>query len=96
MPAKKKPKTPKSIETLTHAEEKRRNIPTAEFQAMVERGEADPLTVAYERRNRDLDPQLTDYGSIFVQIGDENVHRFRAFMEQLTLRDSQILTKVAA
>ena len=58
MPAKKKPKTPKSIETLTHAEEKRRNIPTAEFQAMVERGEADPLTVAYERRNRDLDPQL--------------------------------------
>lgn len=58
MPAKKKPQTPKSIETLTHAEEKRRNIPTAEFQALVERGEVDPLTVAYERRNRDLDPQL--------------------------------------
>ncbi len=58
MATKKKPKTPKSIQTLTHGEEKRRNIPTAEFQAMVERGEADPLTVAYERRNRDLDPQL--------------------------------------
>jgi adenine-specific DNA-methyltransferase len=53
-----KPKTPKSVQTFTHGEEKRRNIPTAEFQALVERGEADPLTVAYERRNRDLDPQL--------------------------------------
>lgn len=58
MPAKKKPQTPKSVQTLTHGEEKRRNIPTAEFQAMVERGEPDPLTVAYERRNCDLDPQL--------------------------------------
>lgn len=48
MPAKKKPKTPKSVKTLTHAEEKRENIPTAEYQSLVEK---DPLMVAYARRN---------------------------------------------
>ena len=58
MPSKKKPKTPKSVKTLTHAEERRRNIPTAEYQSMVEKGNPDPLMVAYARRNPDLDPQL--------------------------------------
>jgi adenine-specific DNA-methyltransferase len=58
MPSTKKPKTPLDVKTLTHAEEKRRNIPTAEYQSVVEKGNSDPLMVAYERRNRDLDPQL--------------------------------------
>jgi adenine-specific DNA-methyltransferase len=52
------PKTPKSIESFTHEEATRRNIPTAEFQSVVEKSEQSPIRVAYERRNRDLDPQL--------------------------------------
>lgn len=52
--AAKKQKAPKQVETLVHADEKRKNIPTAEFQAMVEKGQNDPIRVAYERRNRDL------------------------------------------
>ncbi|MEQ1760905.1 MAG: site-specific DNA-methyltransferase [Vicinamibacterales bacterium] len=46
----------------------------------------DRLTVA-----RDL---LTDSGSIFVQIGDENVHRVRAVMDEV-FGESNFLTEIA-
>ncbi len=57
------PKTPKEkpkkiVETLLHGEAKRRNIPTAEYQSVMRAEEQSPVRVAYERRNRDLDPQL--------------------------------------
>ncbi len=53
-----KSSTPKSVETIKHEDASRRNIPTAEFQSMVREDEKTPIRVAYERRNRDLDPQL--------------------------------------
>lgn len=53
-----KQKKQKSVETLTHDEAKRRNIPTAEFQSALSDDEKSPIRLAYERRNRDLDPQL--------------------------------------
>ena len=48
----------KSVETITHGDDKRRNIPTAELEAIVSQADKTPIRVAYERRNRDLDPQL--------------------------------------
>jgi adenine-specific DNA-methyltransferase len=48
----------KTVEFLTHEEAKRLNIPTAEYQAVMDEDEQSPVRVAYERRNRDLDPQL--------------------------------------
>ena len=51
-------KQPKAVETLTHDEASRKNIPTAEFRSVMERSEQTPIQVAYQRRNRDLDPQL--------------------------------------
>src|SRR4051812_2330725 len=54
----KKPTAPKSVETLKHDEDKRKNIPTAEFQSVLKQEEQNPVRLAYERRNRDLDPQL--------------------------------------
>src|SRR5688572_3478518 len=51
-------KGPKSVETLTHDEVSRRHIPTAEYQSLLQQEYQDPLRIAYERRNRDLDPQL--------------------------------------
>ena len=48
----------KSVETLTHEEASRKNIPTAEFQSVMHKEEQSPIRVAYARRNRDLDPQL--------------------------------------
>lgn len=58
--AKNTPKSPKTktVETLTHEEASRKNIPTAEFQSVMRKDEQSPVRVAYERRNRDLDPQL--------------------------------------
>ena len=48
----------KTVATITHGEASRKNIPTAEFQAVMEEDDRSPIQVAYERRNRDLDPQL--------------------------------------
>jgi adenine-specific DNA-methyltransferase len=54
-----KPQKPqKTVETLTHDEASRKNIPTAEYQSVMRTDEQAPIRVAYERRNRDLDPQL--------------------------------------
>lgn len=46
------------VETLTHKDAKRTNIPTAELQSVMDDAQKAPIRVAYERRNRDLDPQL--------------------------------------
>ena len=51
-------KQSKSVETLTHGEAARRNIPTAEYHPVMAEEDKAPVRVAYERRNRDLDPQL--------------------------------------
>ena len=56
--AKRQRKPPRRVETLTHGEASRKNIPTAEFRSVMDRSEQSPVRVAYERRNRDLDPQL--------------------------------------
>jgi adenine-specific DNA-methyltransferase len=45
----------KTVETLKHDEAKRKNIPTAEFQSVLKQEEQNPVRLAYERRNRDLD-----------------------------------------
>ena len=68
MAAKSKPPSV-TVATLTHDEATRRNIPTAEYQSVMQKDEQDPVPVTYtrravgldeekEERNRDLDPQL--------------------------------------
>ena len=66
--------TRKTVETLKHDDAKRKNIPTAEFQSVVQKEQESPVRVAYERRNRDLDPQLVwrgkdeqDWSDLVVQ-----------------------------
>ncbi len=51
-------KQPKTVETLKHEDASRRNIPTAEYQSVMDDADRNPIKVAYERRNEDLDPQL--------------------------------------
>src|SRR6202046_5271852 len=69
-----KPATKKVVETLTHEEASRRNIPTAEFQSVMRVDEQSPIRVAYERRNRDLDPQLVWRGKDEQDWSDLVVH----------------------
>ncbi|MFN3626740.1 MAG: site-specific DNA-methyltransferase [Parvibaculum sp.] len=66
-------KKPISIEALKH-DAKRINIPTAEFESLMREEDKSPVQVAYERRNRDLDPQLIwrgkdeqDWSDLIVQ-----------------------------
>ncbi|MGS0998994.1 site-specific DNA-methyltransferase [Rhodanobacter sp. UC4451_H18] len=65
----KKPKTPLTVEALKHDEATRKNIPTAEYQSLMQKEDSAPVRVSYPRggnaldeekaqRNRDLDPQL--------------------------------------
>ena len=51
-------KQSKSVETLTHPEATRKNLPSAEHQPLMQEDDQSPLRLAYERRNPDLDPQL--------------------------------------
>jgi adenine-specific DNA-methyltransferase len=51
-------KKKKQIETLKHKDAKRSNIPTAEYQSVVDEETQKPIRVAIKRRNPDLDPQL--------------------------------------
>ncbi len=82
---KKKDRAGKQVETLTHDEATRLNIPTAEYQSVMEKVEQSPVRVLYERRNRDLDPQLVwrgkdeqDWSDLVVQAApvfiQEKVH----------------------
>ena len=54
----KKQSLPLDIDIFRHDEATRKNIPTAEHQSVMDRQEQSAVRVAYERRNRDLDPQL--------------------------------------
>src|SRR5664279_3342286 len=69
----KKPAVQKSVEALTHDEAKRKNIPTAEFQAVVEKEQQAPKKVHYPR-NTDLDPQLVWRGKDEQDWSDLVVH----------------------
>src|SRR5947209_19144267 len=64
----------KTIESLTHEEARRKNIPTAEYQSVMQKEEQNPIRVAYERRNRDLDPQLVWRGKDEQDWSDLVVH----------------------
>ncbi|MDD3981579.1 MAG: site-specific DNA-methyltransferase, partial [Spirochaetales bacterium] len=52
-----KAKKEKSVDIIRHEENKRRNIPTAEYQPMIQKEEVAPKILKYPR-NTDLDPQL--------------------------------------
>ena len=68
-----KPKPKKSVETLIHDESKRKNIPTAEYQAVVQKEQEHPVETRYQR-NRDLDPQLVWRGKDEQDWSDLVVH----------------------
>ncbi|MDQ2680166.1 MAG: site-specific DNA-methyltransferase [Candidatus Eremiobacteraeota bacterium] len=94
----KKAPSAKAIATLTHDEATRKNIPTAEYESVVEQEHKLPIRVAIERRNRDLDPQLVwrgkdeqDAADLVVQSAplyiQEKVHP-KALIDDL-LRDTR-------
>ena len=63
----------KSVETLTHDTDKRKNIPTAEYQSVLEKEQQNPKQIRYPR-NTDLDPQLMWRGKDEQDWSDLVVH----------------------
>jgi adenine-specific DNA-methyltransferase len=59
----------KKVEALRHKEDKRRNIPTAEHESVIEKTEEAPKEVRYPR-NTDLDPQLMWRGKDYQDWSD--------------------------
>ena len=64
----------KAVEIYKYTEDRRKSIPTAEYQPILREEEQTPVQVAYARRNRDLDPQLVwrgkdeqDWSDLVVQ-----------------------------
>ena len=67
-------KAPITVATITHDEATRKNIPTAEHQSIMHDADKNPVRIAYERRNRDLDPQLVWRGKDEQDWSDLVVH----------------------
>ena len=62
------------VTALKHDAARRKNIPTAELESVMLEKDKSPVRLAYERRNRDLDPQLVwrgkdeqDWSDLIVQ-----------------------------
>ena len=63
-------KPSKQVETLIHEDARRTNIPSAEHQSVVSEDVSETVKIAYERRNRDLDPQLVWRGKDEQDLSD--------------------------
>ena len=48
-----KRRAPKTVEALRHQDASPKNIPTAEYQAVMAEDDRNPIRVTYERRNPD-------------------------------------------
>ena len=99
-------KSLKSVETLIHDQAARRNIPTAEYHPVLPDEDKAPVRVAYERRNRDLDPQLVwrgkdvqDWSDLVVQAPplyiQEKVHP-KVLIDDLLRRSKETEAEKAA
>ncbi|KAB2839479.1 MAG: site-specific DNA-methyltransferase, partial [Burkholderiales bacterium] len=68
-----KPPTQKSVDAIKHDDAKRKNIPTAEYQSVLDEAQKNPKQVRYPR-NTDLDPQLVWRGKDEQDWSDLVVH----------------------
>jgi adenine-specific DNA-methyltransferase len=98
----------KTVEALRHRrpDATRKNIPTAEYEPVLQAEARNPIRVAYERRNRDLDPQLVwrgkdqqDWSDLVVQAPplyiQEKVHP-KALIDDLLRRTREARTDAGA
>jgi adenine-specific DNA-methyltransferase len=85
-----------TVEALKHDEATRKNIPTAEYQSVMQKNEQDPVRVALQRgvagleeekagRNRDLDPQLVWRGKDEQDWSDLVVHAPPLYIQEKVL-----------
>ena len=95
----------KAVESLKHIDATRKNIPSAEYQSVMDEAQQSPVRIAYERRNRDLDPQLVWRGKDEQDWSDLVVHAPPLYIQEKVhpkvliddlLRQSKASRKAAA
>ncbi len=100
----KKSTTTKTVESLKHDADKRKNIPTAEFQSVLKSADQKPIEKRYPR-NTDLDPQLMwrgkdeqDWSDLVVQAPplyiQEKVHP-KVLIDDLLRQTKSVQSKTA-
>ncbi len=89
----KQPSAPKNVDAIRHDDAKRKNVPTAEYQSVLDDNQKNPRQVRYPRldasvlsaatssRNRDLDPQLVWRGKDERDWSDLVVHAPPLFIQ---------------
>ena len=77
----KKAATTKTVASIKHDADKRKNIPTAEFQSMLEKEQQTPKAIRYPR-NTDLDPQLVWRGKDEQDWSDLVVHAPALYIQE--------------
>ena len=82
MPKTSKTGKSKVAATITHGKATRTNIPRAEHQALMAEDDRNPIQIAYERRNRDLDPQLARRGKDHQDWSDPEVQAMPLFIRE--------------
>ena len=70
MPRRPRRRQPTEVVAFTHPDDARSNIPSAEMEPVMDSTDRKPIHLAYERRNRDLDPQLVWRGKDEQDIHD--------------------------
>ena len=70
MPRRTRQRQPTQVLTITHPDDARRNIPTAELEPVMAESDRQAIHIAYQRRNRDLDPQLVWRGKDEQDLND--------------------------
>ena len=77
-----RPRKKKKVETFIHEDASRKNIPTAEYEAILHEEDKNPIRVAYKRRNRDLDPQLVWRGKDEQDWSDLILHASPLYIQE--------------
>ena len=70
------------VASFTHTEDTRKNLPTAEYQSVMDKASQTAVRVAYGRRNRDLDPQLVWRGKDEQDWSELVVHAPPLFIQE--------------
>lgn len=61
------------VDSISHEQARRINIPTAEYQSIMQKGDLNPVQVSFVKRDHELDPQLIWRGKDIINSSDLSV-----------------------
>ena len=96
MPKQRQNKKAKTVKSQTHKSHARPYIPTAEFQAIMEKSDLESIQATFKRRNPDLDPQLVWRGKIEQSLSRIVVSAPPIYIQEKVLSEALVRSLLAA